>query len=31
MRIKYEEQLKTLHEELVRMGGMCEQAIALAV
>lgn len=31
MRIRYEEQLKTLHEELVRMGSMCEQAIALAV
>ena len=31
MRKQYEEQLSTLHTELVRMGGMCEEAIASAI
>lgn len=31
MRVKYESQLKDLHEELTRMGAMCEHAVALAI
>ncbi len=30
MRTEFEEQLRQLHEQLVRMGGLCEQAIGLA-
>lgn len=31
MRAQYTEQLQTLHEELIRMGNLCEEAIALAI
>lgn len=31
MRTTFDEQLKALHVDLIRMGGMCEEAISLAV
>ena len=30
MRRRFEEELKELHVELIRMGSLCEQAIALS-
>ena len=30
MRVKFDEQLKELHVELIKMGSLCEEAISLS-